>query len=405
MAEKKLSKKEKAQKKEENKFKVFRGKISIICLPIFVAFMGLYCFTQTLDGKHFLFEISPFLSAGAIVAAALSFRRFSMALLSCGALLADASFITKAYLMETGIGLVVAGLILLIIEEKIRNKRIGSRKIVLKDDFIHTIIFDEGGEDIGDSLTIGSYRETYYKANLYFTLSIITVLACGIGFLLPFGKWAYKYNKGLGFLTSEPVEVPCKRYSEDKPYKDLASSGIFYIEGKCFEMKSMYFGRASLCMLLAFGNIFLSEILSAIIKKPSFFHESETTAGTVGFAISEVIDKSNPEAINALIAYSKNQSEENKQYFVDALLEVNCMINDSIKREGERLDRYEAEKIRSAQAYAVDGDVRTDGQNFYVAGTAEDPEKLQKLEGYDDSTGVGYYYDESGKKVEIKNQN
>ena len=399
--------KEKAQKKKENSFKIFRGKLSAICLPISVVCLCLYSYAQRFnnDTTHFMMKLSPVVMVGSLICAILAFRKFSMVLMAMGAILMDTSFFTRPYLMETGIELFAVGLVVLIISEKRRKKRMGNHNIVLRDDFVHTLVFDENSEDIRDSLIIGSYRETVYKANLYLTLSIISVFACGVGLILPFGKWAYKYNKACGFMYADPVEVPCKRYNEKKPYKDLVSSGRLYIEGKCFEMKSAYFGKATISMLLGMGNILLSEILATIVKKPAFFDESDTTAGMLAFSISEVIDPSNAEAVRALVAYSKNQSEENKQYFIDALLEVNCMINDSLKREGERLDRYEEEKIRSAQAYAIDGDVRTDGQNFYVAGTPDDPEKMQKLEGYDDSTGVGYYTDESGKKVEIKNQN
>lgn len=409
MSKKILTKEEKQQKKFENKYKIFRNKIMAIIA--FVLFVG--CAVMAAIGtlpKNATNDILVLMgSIGTIVAIILPFfifRKPALAIMLVGTGFFDAGVIFNNTngAVSSGVMFFIFGLICFMIGEKVKDKRKGNHAIKLEDDFVKDLIFNDPNYEVGTTLTYGSQIESAYKARLHFTAAIISVLTCGIGLLLPFGAKALKYGKGTALITSESELLEDKNHNPEKPYKNLRDDGEFYIEGKRLKIKSPYLTIANIGFLLSFGYCLIMEMRSAIFKRPGIILEDETTAGTIVFSTKLVADE-NPEAVQILVAYSKHQSDENREAFMEALRDLSDSIDESLKREGDRIARYEEERNRFASVGATGTSVKTDGKDFYVEGTYDGVEGVKKLDTYDRTTGVGEYTDEQGKKVKVKNTN
>ena len=356
-------------------------------------------------------SVTMFASIGAvimIVSAFIIFRKPALSLMLVGAGLVDLSLIANTMdssdIFSIGLFISIIGLISFIIGEKSKDKRKVNYAIKLEYDFVKELSLNDPDYVLADALVYASQRETTYKAKLHLAATIISLLTCGIGFILPFGAKALRYCKAAAFMTSSPELIEDKKYNPNKPFKDYTYSGIICMEGKRFKIKSPYITMAALAMLSGYGYVIISEILSAILRKGSVLKESETTMGSVVFSANMISDL-DPEATSLLVNYSKHQSEETRQELIDGLKELSDDIDESLKREGERLENYQRERDRFASYGATGVSVKTDGQNYYVEGTYDGVEGVKKLENYDTTTGVGEYTDETGKKVKIKNTN
>ena len=292
----------------------------------------------------------------------------------------------------------------MIIGMKFHNIKYKNCNIKLDTYLIEVLIGDAENGDIEKTLDAGCCVETLYKARYYLTAAVITLVGCGIGLLLPFGAWACNYYKGLGFLFGDiKLKDDSPKYDENKPFKNLLNKNEFYFLEKTYSSESPFYKHANNGMLLSFGYVLLTS-LNVLIRKPTYTDEDNIYAGTVAFSTKGVFEIDR-EIAKAFSAYSKKQSEENKEYFLNALQELSDSYNEWSEREGKRLQAYEQEKWRSARKYATGASVTTDGKDYYVEGSYDGVAGNKKLEGYDVNTGVGYYTDENGKKVEIKNVN
>ena len=410
MSKKVLTKEEKQQLKLENKYKIFRNKImAIIGAILFAVGFILPC---VIVGRSESTSVTMFASVGAltmIVSVFFIFRKPALGLLSVGAGLIDLSLIVNSMdssdIMSIGILVFIIGLLSFIIGEKSKDRRKANYSIKLEYDFVKELSLNDPDYVLADALSYASQRETIYKAKLHFTVAMISILTCGIGLILPFGVKALRYCKAAAFMTSSPELIEDKKYNENKPFKDYTYSGIICMEGKRFKIKSPYLTMAALAMLSGYGYVIISEILSTILRKSSVLKEDETTLGSVVFSANTIADL-DPEATSILVEYSKNQSEENRQALMDGLKGIYDDIDESLKREGERIAAYEAERDRFASVGATGASVKTDGKDYYVEGTYEGGvEGAKKLDNYDHTTGVGEYTDQSGKKVKVKNTN
>jgi len=409
MSKKVLTKEEKQQKKLENKYKIFRNKIlAIIGAVLFVVGFVLPCVVIGAENV----AVTMFASIGAIlmiITSFLIFRKPALSLMLVGAGLVDLSFIANTMdssdIFSIGLFLSIFGLICFMIGEKSKDRRKANHAIKLEYDFVKELSLNDPDYVLADALVYASQRETIYKAKLHLTAAIISVLTCGIGLVLPFGVKALRYCKAAAFITSSPELIEDKKYNENKPFKDYTYSGVICMEGKRFKIKSPYITMAAIGMLSGYGYVIISEILSVILRKGSVLKENETTLGSVVFSANMIADI-DAEATSILVNYSKHQSAETRQELIDGLKELSDDIDSSLKREGERIARYEQERDRAASYAATGASVKTDGKDYYVEGTYEGGvEGVKKLDNYDHTTGVGEYTDETGKKVKIKNTN
>lgn len=400
-----LTKEEKAERRKENKYKLCYNKVLTIVCSILFAISAVMCgLGYKFVEYDYMYILGMVGTCASILLPFLIFRKPSLSLMVMGAALTDIGLIfNNSEPLYVGIIAFLSSLILIAISSIIRDKKRGNYAITLDHQFVKSMIFDDDGS-LSKNLTYGSLTETHFKAKFYFVAAILSILACGVGLLLPFGKKAYLYLKGLGFLTCDVKEIESRKHNADKPYKNLVSQQEAYIENKSFSCKSSFFNLANISSLLGFGYIIISIAFAALIKKPTFTEEDETTAGRVVFS-TKTVEGLDADVVEALAVYSKTQSAESRQYLVDSLQELNDSYNEWSEREGRRLQAYEEEKWRSARKYATDASVETDGQGYYVSGTYDGVEGKKKLEGYDTQTGVGYYTDESGKKVEVRNTN
>ncbi|MFQ6773043.1 MAG: hypothetical protein ACLRFG_01035, partial [Clostridia bacterium] len=280
-----------------------------------------------------------------------------------------------------------------------------------------SLVVSADGDKMMDALQLASYWETCYKANLYFLLSILTTSMSGIGLLLPFGKWSYKYNKVLYFQTSEwdlltedkdvYKKYKHKKYKENKPYAYMLD-GLIYVKEKPFyavnTSKRAYNIRSELSWLLSAAYLFTTTMIYEIkSKKQAYMSKMDTTLGELVFSSKDMAAIDN-DVTELFVDYAKNQSEENKHELLEGL---SVWYNDSLeanRAELERIERYEQERDRFNSSGAKSADVYTDDKNLFAEGyNAEGSKKQYKLDEYDENTGVGSYTDESGKKVKIKN--
>jgi len=406
-----LSPEEKAERKLENKYKIFRNKVlAIIASILFVACIVGSAIIEASNARlesssDLMVTLGMITTIGALILPFFVFRKFTLSVLAIGSVWLLVGIISNGE-EPLGLGVLALGVafISMIIGMKAHNKKLKNCNIKLDTNLLAVLVGDAESGDIEKTLDTGCYIETLYKAKYYLTAAVITILGCGIGLLLPFGAWACKYFKGLGILFGDIKEKSnSPKYNENKPFGNLLQKNEFYFFGKTYSSESPFYKYANAGMLLSFGYILLTS-LTVLIKKPTYMDEDNIYAGTVAFSTNGVFEI-NPEIANAFFAYSKKQSEENKQYFLDALQELSDSYNEWSEREGKRLSAYEEEKMRSARKYAHGVSVKTDGKDYYVEGDYNGVAGTKKLEGYDTTTGVGYYTDESGKKVEVKNTN
>lgn len=406
-----LTAEEKAERKLEKKYRIFRNKVlaiisSILLVACVVGSTILESSGARLQSASDLIAIlGAVTTIGMCIFPFLIFRKFTLSLLALGSSMLITGIISNGQ-EPLSIGISVMGftLILMFIVMKIYNKKLRNYNIKLDINLLAVLVEDSENGKIEQTLDYGCYAETLYKAKYYLTAAIISALACGVGLLLPFGAWACSYFKSLGVLFGDIKEKEnSPNYNEDKPFKNLLNRNEFYFYGKTFSSQSPFYSYANAGMFLSIGYEFLT-CFSALIKKPTYFDEDDTYAGSVAFSTKEV-NALNPEIAQAFVSYSKKQTDENRQYFIDALQQLSDSYDEWSEREGRRLDAYEEEKWRSARKYATGADIKTDGKDYYVEGTYGGLAGSKKLEGYDQTTGVGYYTDESGKKIEVKNVN
>ena len=406
-----LTPEEKLERKLINKYKIFRNKIvAIIASVLFIACVVGATIIEASSARlasasKLMVTLGMVTSIGIIVMPFLIFRKFTLSVLAVGSAWLDAGIISNSN-DPLGLGIIAISIafISMIIGMKIRNKKLKNCNIKLDINLLAVLVGDAESGNIEKTLDVGCYTETLYKAKYYLTASVIAILGCGIGLLLPFGAWACNYFKGLGILFGDIKEKNASlKYDENKPFKNLLQKNEFYFYGKTFSSESSFYKYANAGMISSFGYVLLTS-LRVLIKKPTYMDEDNIYAGSVAFSTDGVFEVEQ-EIAQAFIAYSKKQSEENRQYFLDALQELSDSFDEWSAREGRRLEAYEQEKLRSARKYAIGTSVVTDGKDFYVEGSYNGVEGRKKLDSFDQSTGVGYYVDEHGKKVEIKNTN
>ncbi len=436
--EEKLSQKEFASKKEEKKYlKKYTilkyGKITtFILLGIFVVAaicfgLGLRSLNSSMDivGEETQTNMGVtvmliFGAVGLFVLPFFIFRRFSLIAILIGVALWDAGIVFPGMFLEgesyaLGGVLVLYGVVALLIGERRRNKKKGNYKINLNQEMVESIIRSSESDVMMDTLDGASYRETSYKASLYFTLSIMLVCMTGIGLILPFGKWAYNYNKYLFFITSEWDFVSEEKESMSKgknnePFRGLLD-GLIYIDEKPFKIVKIngvasYDTRARASMVMGFPCVFIGAIIWEMnAKRRSSIMKRHGSLGELTFSSQEIAE-SNPELAEVFVAYAKSQTKENMNELLEGL---NTWMEESharTKAELERINRYEEERDRTQGLYAEETSVLSDGKDFYIKGyDAEGNQKEYKLDEYNDKTNIGTYTDENGKKITIKNNN
>lgn len=406
-----LTEEEKRERKQANKYKIFYNKVlAIIASVIFIlsaigATIIEVSSARLESASELMVVLGMVTTIGTIVMPFLIFRKITLAVLAIGSVWLDMGIISNGK-EALGLGILAIGvaLILMIIVMKVHNKKFKNCNIKLDINLLAVLVEDCESGNIEKTLDAGCYIETLYKAKYYLTASVIAVLGCGIGLFLPFGAWAGNYFKGLGILFGDIKEKSdSAKYDENKPFKNLLQKNEFYFYGKTFTSESLFYKYANAGMISSFCYILLTS-LRVFIKKPTYMDEDNIYAGTVAFSTNGVFDVA-PEIARAFIVYSKKQSEENRQYFIDALQDLSDSYNEWSEREGKRLNAYEKEKWRYARKYAQGTTVTTDGKDFYVEGSYGGVSGSKKLEAFDKTTGVGYYTDENGQKVEIKNIN
>ena len=406
-----LSPEEKAERKLENKYRIFRHKIlAIVASILFIACAIGATLVEANSIRYettsdFMVALGMITTIGTMILPFFIFRKFTLSILAIGCAWLDAGIISNSE-DPLGLGILAIGiaLISMIIGMKSHNKKYKNCNIKLDTNLLAVLVGDSETGNIEKTLDYGCYIETLYKAKYYLTAAVISVLGCGIGLLLPFGAWACKYFKGLGILFGDIKEKPnSPKYNQFKPFKNLLQKNEFYFYEKTFSSESPFYTYSDAGMFLSFGYILLTS-LNVLIKKATFFEEDDIYAGTVAFSTNGIFEV-DPDIASAFVAYSKKQSDENRQCFLDALQELSDSYQEWSEREGRRLDAYEQEKWRSSRKYAIGTSISSDGQNYYVQGSYDGVEGAKKLEGYDEKTGVGYYTDETGKKVEVKNTN
>lgn len=406
-----LTPEEKAQRKLENKYKIFYNKIlAIVASVLYVVCVVASAIIEASNARlqsasDLMVVLGMITTLGVLIVPFLIFRRLTLSVLAVGSGWLCVGIISNGQEpLSLGILAMGVAMIAMFVGMKMHNKKYKNCNIKLDTNLLAVLVEDAESGDIEKTLDYGCYIETLYKAKYYLTAAIISILGCGIGLLLPFGAWACKYFSGLGILFGDIKEKSAsQKFDEKKPFKNLLQNNEFYFGGKTFSSVSPFYKYANAGMFLSIGYILLTSF-AVLIKKPTYMDEQDIYAGTVAFSTNGVYEI-DPEIAQAFVAYSKQQSDENRQYFLDALQELSDSYNEWSEREGRRLEAYEQEKWRSARNYATGASVTTDGKDYYVEGTYDGVAGNKKLEGYDESTGVGYYTDETGKKVEVKNTN
>lgn len=365
-------------------------------------------------------------TVGFLVLPFVIFRKFLLALTLMGVAMWDVGFIFPG--MFTGgenviaIAIVAYAVIAILVFEKIRSIRKQNYNLTFDKELVENLVVSSDSDRVLDALNQASLLETNYKGNLYFTLSAMLVAMTGIGLLLPFGKWSYKYNKNLYFQTSDwkPLldtddtlnkKYKKKKYNPQKPYKYILD-GLIYINEKPFyteeEGMNEYMFKTSWGMLLSAGYVLITGIFYEIKIRAnkSFLSKDDGNLGDIIFSAKDMA-KIDAECAEVFVAYAKKQSAETRDEIIEGL---HNWYEDSMRRSREelaRMEEKEAEKIRQKQAHAKDAHVYTDDNGgLYAEGyDAAGNKKQYKLEEYDENSGVGTYTDESGKKVNIKNNN
>lgn len=355
------------------------------------------------------------------------FRRFSLSVILMGVAFWDVGIFFPGMTVDgeqvVGIALVAYGLIAVLLGEWFRNKQKGTRNLTLDYDLFEGIYTSsDNGAGMFEALLNSSIYETRYKGSLYFLLSCMLVSMCGIGLLLPFGKWAYKYNKNLYFQTSDWDFLPendaelnkkygKKKYKANKPFCYLLD-GLIYINEKPMYAKEslkneLYAIKALAGQTFSFGYVMITSLAYEIRIKASksFIYKDDATLGVLAFS-SKDLAKIDEDTATAFVNYSKKQSADSRAEFMNGLQEWYEESMEANRADLERIERYEQERDRVNTKYAKDAKVYVDDKGLYAEGYDVAGNKKQyKLEEYDERTGVGTYTDESGKKVQIKNNN
>ncbi len=434
LAKKNDKKVKKAEKKLHKRYTLFRYKklITFILLGVFI--VATVCFglgmqklnslepvvddTASTDGLVMFLMI--FGAIGLFVLPFFIFRRLSLVAILIGVALWDTSIVFPGMFLEgegyvLGICLVLYAVVSVLVGEKRRNKQKENHKLNLDQDLIEGILVNSKGDELLDALDSASYKETSYKASLYFTLSIMLIAMTGIGLILPFGKWAYNYNKCLFFMTCNWDVVEDKdKHSEntqvDKPFASVLYGSI-YLKGVHFKVveiqgSAAYDTRAKASLIMSFAYIFVTSMIWRInTRKQSFIDKMNLSLGELTFSGKDIA-QINPDIAKLFLAYSREQSEDGRNELIAGLNKWYETTQAENRAEIERINRYEQERDRVQSLYAKDVSVETDGDNLYVKGyDAEGNQKEYKLDTYDEKTNIGTYTDESGKQVKIRNDN
>ena len=354
------------------------------------------------------------------------FRRISLVAILMGVAIWDVGMMFQGMFIEgenyaLGPALVIFGVLAVLIGEKRRNKQKGNRKLNLDDEWVEDILTNPNADKMLDALNEASYKETTYKASLYFALSIMLAAMTGIGLVLPFGLWSNKYNKSLYFQTTEWAPLPEEvsndpkfaklkkyKYKENKPFVNMLN-GLIYVNGKPFyaakeQSGCNYSARAELSPFFSFlYSVVALTIYEVQTKKASYATKMDRSLGELVFSSKDMAEI-DAESAELFVAYSQHQSDQNRRDLLEGLKNWFEESQRANRAELARIEREQAERDRFNSAHAKETAVYTDDEGLYAEGyDAEGTKKQYKLDEYDERTGVGTYTDESGKKVKIKN--
>jgi len=316
-----------------------------------------------------------------------------------------------------GGALVFFGVIGLLLAERRRNKKVANYKLRANEEFIENVFLSADADRLTEALDYASGVETAYKGSLYFALSFMLVAMTGIGLVLPFGKWAYSYNKYLFFVSSDwdpateeivNTKFKGKKFKQNRPYTYLLDGLIFVNEKPFYAAKTNekcnYPLRAWASYTFSAVYLFIFSMISEInMKKASFVSKMDTTLGEFVFSAKYMAEK-DEECAQLFVDYAKSQSAENRRDLLEGLKNWFEESQRANREELARIEREQEERDRFNKVGATKANVYVDDEGLYAEGyDAEGTKKQYKLDEYDEATGVGTYTDESGKKVKIKN--
>ena len=213
-----LTQEEKAEKKFIKRYTLcrFNKLVTIILIAAFIGctlcfglgLRGLNTGTTTTHEGSLGIGMTILLAIGGIGWAVIPFfifRRCSLAFTLMGVGFWDVGIVLPGMALQgenwaLGGALVFFGVIGLLLAERRRNKKVANYKLRANEDFIENVFLSADADRLTGALDYASGVETAYKGSLYFALSFMLVAMTGIGLVLPFGKWAYSYNKYLFFV-------------------------------------------------------------------------------------------------------------------------------------------------------------------------------------------------------------
>ncbi len=350
------------------------------------------------------------------------FHRKSLSVISIGIAIFDVAivlmFIKPALESIATAGLVVifVGCLLLWITESIRDKKVCNKKFNMRADFMVEVFSQEDVEAKFGALRTAANFETTYKANIYYILSILFTYLVGIGLLLPFGKRAYLYNKGLACwnANADHKEKPDVNPEtlKDVPFELFLDCGVFHLGGQEFKVDEtpefkLCRDRAKVSRRMGIIYIWITVALRKITFRKTFNQKDKQSGGVLVYSNNE-LTKTNAAFAQMLEDFRKQEKEEAYQDSMaaaDKQIAVCDAIADLLGGSSTTTIDADDDEIERARYGARDATISSDGTNYYVEGDAGNGYAKTKLATYNKTTGVGTYKDSMGNTVTVRNKN